>query len=891
MRATESPGPSPSARPGAGGVVPRPGLWERLDASARVTVVSAPAGSGKTVLLHSWIAGTGLAGQTAWVSAARDERDPQRFWLAVLAALRSTPAGSALVRTVTAAPDLDGWALTERLLKDLAPLRERLWLVIDDLHDLDPDQVLRQLELLVMRAPPSLRFVLATRHDVRLGLHRLRLEGQLTEIRGDDLRFTLAEARQLFAAAGVALPEPALAMLYERTEGWAAGLRLAALSLAGHCDPARFAAEFSGSERTVAEYLLAEVLDRQGPGVRRLLLRTSVLERVNGDLADLLTGGTGGERALQDLEEANAFVVSAGPARSWFRYHHLFADLLQLELRRTEPGEVTRLHQLAAEWLAGHGFPVEAIRQAQAARDWKLATQLLADHWPSLHLDGQAATVHALLPGFPAETRAADAELAVVAAADELAQGSLDGAERYLRWAERESASVPPARRGQAQRLLGGVRLLVAWYQGDPPAVADQAQRLQELPAAEPGTQPGQGEELRALALIGLGDTEIWTGRLDLAELHLNQAIALARRIGRPYLEFTGLVYLGEVELSRWFPRAAERSRQAIELAERHGWTDETTAGLAYMTLGSALAWQGRPAEAAAWIQRAERTINPETAPASAMGVQYARGQIELGRGRFADALTAFRAAERLIASLPAPHPLARPMRAWLVHAMARQGDTGQAGQLLSGLSPRDRERGEMRVAAAVLRLAQDDAAAAVRELAPVLDGSARVGWRSWLTEAFLLEAIARDALGDPAAAGRAVERALDLAEPDGALLWFLLHPAPALLERQARQHTAHASLLAGLLDLLAGHDPAAPPPAGGPPGPLEPLSGSELRVLRYLPTHLTAPEIAAELSVSTSTVKTHLRNLYTKLGVHRRAEAVQRARALHLLAPSAHQR
>jgi LuxR family maltose regulon positive regulatory protein len=183
---------------------------------------------------------------------------------------------------------------------------------------------------------------------------------------------------------------------------------------------------------------------------------------------------------------------------------------------------------------------------------------------------------------------------------------------------------------------------MVAWYQGDPAAVAEQAQGLQELPPAAPGTGAGQGEELRALALIGLGDTEIWTGRLDRAEQHLDQAIALARRIGRPYLEFTALVYLGEVELSRWFPRAAERSRQAIELAELHGWTDETTAGLAYMTLGSALAWQGRPAEAAAWIQRAERTISPETAPASAMGVQYARGQAELGRGRFADALTAF---------------------------------------------------------------------------------------------------------------------------------------------------------------------------------------------------------------------------------------------------------
>ena len=218
-----------------------------------------------------------------------------------------------------------------------------------------------------------------------------------------------------------------------------------------------------------------------------------------------------------------------------------------------------------------------------------------------------------------------------------------------------------------------------------------------------------------------------------------------------------------------------------------------------------------------------------------------------------------------------------------------RLGETEQAEQALAGLGERDRDRGEMRIAAAVLRLAQDDPHAATVALAPVLDGSARVGWRSWLVEAFLLEAIARDALGDPAAAGRALERALDLAEPDGALLWFLLHPAPGLLERQARQRTAHAALIAEILDLLAGNRPA-PPPAGPRP-PLEPLSKSEIRVLRYLPTHLSAPEIAGELSVSTSTVKTHLRNLYAKLGAHRRAEAVESARALGLLAPSAHQR
>ena len=242
------------------------------------------------------------------------------------------------MRALTAAPDLNGWAMVERLLTDLVPLGQRLWLVIDDLHELDSDQARRQLELLVLRAPKELRFVLATRHDVRLGLHRLRLEGELTEIRAGDLRFTVAEARKLLSGAGVQLTDPVVTLLVDRTEGWAAGLRLAALSLAGHPDPGRFAAEFSGSERTVAEYLLAEVLDRQRDEVRRLLLRTSVLERVNGELADLLTGGSGGSGVLRVLEEANAFVVSLDATRSWFRYHHLFAGLLQLELRRTDAG-------------------------------------------------------------------------------------------------------------------------------------------------------------------------------------------------------------------------------------------------------------------------------------------------------------------------------------------------------------------------------------------------------------------------------------------------------------------------------------------------------------------------------------------------------------------------
>ena len=572
-----------AARPGLGGVVPRPGLFERLGASARVAVLSAPPGSGKTVLLRSWIAEPGRAGRVAWVAVGRGEQDPQRFWLSVLGALRGTSAGSGLVRELTAAPDLDGWAVVERLLKDLTPLADRLWLVIDDMHELRSAEALAQLELLVMRAPPELRFVLATRHDLRLGLHRLRLEGELSEIRTADLRFTQAEARELLTAAGVALPEPALAMLHERAEGWAAGLRLAALSLAGHEDPERFAAEFSGSERTVADYLLAEVLERQPDEVRRLLLRTSVLERVSGPLADALTGGSGGERMLAELEQANAFVVSLDAGRSWFRYHHLFADLLQLALRRTTPGEVTALHGAAAGWFAEHGFPVEAIRHAQAARDWGLAARLLADNWPSLHLGGQAATVHALLAGFPTGATAADAELATVAAADELAQGSLEEAERLLGLAARRfegPASVPPlqaGRRGQAQLLLGVVRLLLARQHGNLPVVAEEARRLQALTEAPDAVPAGLGEELRALALVNLGITEYWGGRLAEAEPHLDQGITLARKIGRPYLEFLGLAHRTSIATVRSSPYALaeERARQTIELARRHGWTDE----------------------------------------------------------------------------------------------------------------------------------------------------------------------------------------------------------------------------------------------------------------------------------------------------------------------------
>ena len=317
------------SRDGMGGLVSRPRLFEVLDraVTGRVTVSALP-GSGKTVLLRSWLDQAGLAAPVIWVSVEPGED------AGLLSALDRRDA-------------LDGPEAR----------REPVVLVIDDLHELRSASALDRLGLLLVRMPPLVHVVLISRHDPHLGLGRLRVAGELTEIRAADLRFTLDETRQLLAAAGIVLAAADLALLHDKTEGWAAGLRLAAMALASHPQPHRFVAEFSGTERTVADYLLAEALDRQPPDVHALLLRTSIVDRVSGPLADFLTGGSGSERMLQALEDQNAFVASLDAGRSWFRYHRLFGDLLRLQLRRHDPDLVTRLHAAAARWQAEHEHP------------------------------------------------------------------------------------------------------------------------------------------------------------------------------------------------------------------------------------------------------------------------------------------------------------------------------------------------------------------------------------------------------------------------------------------------------------------------------------------------------------------------------------------------------
>ncbi len=870
-------------RTGGAPLVLRHRLFQRLAEGDAVTVVSAPAGSGKTSLLRSWIADARLDEHAAWSTVQRDERDGQRFWRSVRDALAGVAGGGALAGRAGLAVGVGSEVLVERLLSDLRSLSEPAVLVIDDLHELHSDDALASLELFLTRLPEHLRVVLLTRAAPGLGLHRLCLTGALTELRGEDLRCSVQETRELLEASGIALSDAAVASLHERTEGWAAGLRLAAASLAGHRDHEAFVREFCGTERTVAGYLLAEVLERQPPEVRDLLLRTSVLERISGPLADALTGGSGCERILHELESANMFVTALDVGRSWFRYHPLFADLLRLELRRVNPALIRPLHAAAARWHEQHGDIVEAIRHAQAAGDWPYAAGLLADNQLELILGGYMATVRALLDAFPADVAAADPELALAFALARLYEGQHEEAAAHVAVAERLAAAVGDDHRRRFELGLAVATLWSARVGGDLSRVPDASRRVESaLKAHLPSDVHGQPH--RATALLKLGIAQMWSLRLDDGRGHVEEALSLARRIGRPYLEMACLGQLALAAPVSGLPLAVGRrlAEEAVSIAEVHGWDTHRNAAPSLAAAGSTLAWLGRLEEAERCLDRAERALAPAGAPEIGLLVNKGRGMVRLGQRRLEDALAAFRAAERTQGALGSEHPLTLDLSSRKLRTQIEMGETAAVRAALADLPPQARGRAEMRIAAAAAELAEECAQQAVDELVPVIEGSARTFHPGTMIEALLLDAVAREQLGDRAAAAASLERALALADPDGILLPFALVDVRELLERHGGHRTAHSSLRATVLDMLAG---ASPPPEVEPLR--DPLSDAELRVLRYLPSNLKATEIAAELCVSANTVRTHVRHVYAKLDAHNRSEAVSRARQNGLLAPA----
>jgi LuxR family transcriptional regulator, maltose regulon positive regulatory protein len=868
------------------GLLDRAELLQLLDRAVtkRVTVISAPPGSGKTSLLRAWAERSANGRLVAFVSVEREQDNAQRFWCAVLDAIRG-PAGAVDHETQTETTDaLDGDALVETVRLEVAEQARPVVLIIDDLHELKSAEALGQLEDLLASLPSSARVVFSSRRDPPIRLHRLRLADEVDEIRAGDLRFTEGETRELLASSGVSLSDAGAAALRERTEGWAAGLRLAVISLSGHPDPERFVAEFSGTDRAIGEYLMAEMLERQPSEVQSMLLRTSVLDRVNGELADLLSGRSGSEQMLLGLEDANAFVVSLDAERTWFRYHQLLADFLRLELRRTVGDEIPDLHRRAAPWFADRGDVVEAVRHTLAAGDWPEAARMLADHSLSLTLDGREGTIGALLRSFPEGASADHPDLALARAATEVAHGRLEEAAAQLALAESNLSSAPPARRRRLTVSIASLRLAVARRSGRFTDVIEQVNLLESSIADESSEPIAMSSELRGVALMNLGIVEMWSGRLADADRHLSEGAVLAESLGRPYLEVVCRAH--RCFASRLVPLAVarERGQRAVALAERHGFGDRSVVAPAFVAMGAIAIWMGEFDEGEGWLRRAWEVAEPDVDPAAAVFLHVVTGQLHAARGQDQYALEQFAAAAQTQSRLTGVHALAPRITGGLATMQARLGRLDEARATISGDSADPDRMGAISAidnARAVIFMVEGDPAAALAALRDIRDSSQGVAAFT-LIEAHLLAGLAHLQLADRSAAVAAAEAALAAAEPDRLILPFALTQSTELLDLLPRHQTAHGALLADIVDVLQGATPPSTDRAIRS-SPVE-LSPTELRVLRYLPTNLTRREIAGELVVTVNTINTHMRNIFYKLDVRDRSSAVKRARELRLL-------
>ena len=599
------------------------------------------------------------------MSVPRDQQDAQQFWLAVLDAIRQTDA-IADSRRQAATPDFDGDVMVDTVVSELAKGTGVVVLVVDDLQELSSAEALSQLEHLLSVLPKSAHVVLSSRRDPPIRLHQLRLADEVAELRAGDLRFTASETRELLDASEITLSDAGAAALYEHTEGWAAGLRLAVISLSDHPEPERFVDEFSGSDRAIGEYLMAEMLERQPIDVQSMLLRTSVVDRLNGELADLLAGRPGCEQILLALEDANAFVVSVDPQRTWFRYHQLLADFLRLELRRTLAEEVPDLHRKAAAWFVDHGEVVEAIRHTLAAGDWPDAARLLADHLFSLTLDGQEGSIAALLRSFPAGASAKHPELALAHAATLLTQGRLEDASAQLELAESHMESAPTARRRRLAIANASLRLALARRSGQFAEVVEQVSLLDRSTTDGSSDLMGMDTELRAVVLMNLGIVETWSGQFADAQRHVSDGATLAEAIGRPYIEVACRAYRAFPSTHVSLASARERGRHAVALAERYGLSDRPVLAPTLGALASIAVWMGEFEEGEHWLRRGWEVVQADVDPAVAVLLHMVTGMLHAGRGEKQSALEALTAAVHAQSLLTGVHILAPVIAEWL---------------------------------------------------------------------------------------------------------------------------------------------------------------------------------------------------------------------------------
>jgi LuxR family maltose regulon positive regulatory protein len=862
----------------------RPRLLERLDEGTRgaVTLVVGGPGSGKSQLVASWMDDAGDArGVLAWAALGEDCNDVQRLWALVTAALAAVDAAGPLLEELRAPADVDD-AYVERVLLALDSSTTPVVLVLEDLHEVQAPEALASLDVLVRGLPVGVGLVLISRADPTLSLHRLRVAGELAEIRQDSLSFDRAEAVALLAQHDVVLLDPDVDLLLERTEGWAVGLRLAALSLEAMDDVEQRSAAvaaFAGDHRTVADYLVAEVLDRLGPELRRFLLQTSVVERVNAELAGHLTGGPGGAEMLEQLERAGVPLVRLDGRGGWYRHHRLVQDLCRHRLSVEDPTAVPLLQSRAAEWLADAGEYDAALRLAIRAANWPLTGRLAVTHAGPVALGHAGRAIRTLLREIPDEAAPGDPWVAVARGLGLHDEGRPAQLEQLTASAAILVEALGPDDRAVAEVVLALVRAAAARALCDVDLATSQSRLALDHAGRLERSSPTRSTPVLpslpgyvALADVLLGKSLVWQGRLEEAEEHLRRATA-ATRPGRPDPGDSGIharAYLSLALAMRGELGAARlHAEESIGLARSAGWSDDVQSTSAWVALVLVHLQRSGREECQRALDEAARVLErrPDRLLDICRWLATARFLAEDGRARRAREILSD--VRRMLGELP-PNPF---LEEWHLLVSAELEASVSRPTEARLLIERDRAlraspRGRLVHAQALLD--EGRPVEAIEEVDPLVDF---VSGGLYSVQALVVIAMARDAERQDGSALQALGRALDQGVAGGHLRPFYRHRQRLLplLGRYAASGGPHARLVTSMLELdhTRGHRDVPP------------LTERELSVLQLLPSMLSNDEIATELFVSVNTVKVHLKSLYRKLGAGNRREAVALAAGL----------
>jgi LuxR family maltose regulon positive regulatory protein len=916
--------------------VSRPRLVERMTEgmTRKLTLISAPAGFGKTTLVAEWVRSlseAGTAGGIAWLSLDEDDNDLARFLVYVVAALSKLEAhiGKGVLNQLRVSPPPTEEILTF-LINVMATMPGQSILVLDDYHLIEDQAIHDALAFLLARLPRQLHLVLSTREDPYLPLARLRARGQLTELRATDLRFTSSEAAEfLNRVMGLALSAEDIAALEGRTEGWIAGLQLAALALQGTI-PARgqkevpdFIQSFTGSHRFVLDYLVEEVLERQPEKIQTFLLQTAILDQLTAPLCDAVcfgvtkapsragspAGQDNGQAILEGLDRANLFIVPLDDDRQWYRFHHLFADLLRQRLQQTHPEEIPSLHRRASDWYEQNDLADEAIEHALRAGDLARAASLMEAHADDAWRRGEHAKLRHWLDALPLEAIRAQPRLCVYHTWYLFAGGHQDEAEEALQACEEAMDAGPDlatgtaalARRGllsdlDRQRMRGRaavIRAFIATYIGDVPAIIRHARRALDC-------LPEQDLTWRRDAALALGDAQGFRGDLASAYAARLEAAEASQAAGDTI--FSLLAHLKVAITLREqgrLQRTIELCQEQLEFASRSGLMHASVPGGFQEIWGEVLAELGDLEGALDLVTR-----GMEAAERGGESLVTGWGYLCLtrvlySRGDMAGVMAVARKVERSTRDSQTPPWIAAEVAAWKARSWLAQGKLAAASRwahqrgLIAGGQPKQVDEFDFFslnafVVLARTLLARERWDEAIGLLSRLLEAAEAGERTSKAIEILGLQAMAAQAKGDTNLALAAIEKALTLAEPEGFVQTFVDEGPPmAHLLYQALGRGMEPEYVSRLLAAfpVAEPEPAAPP--GSQPQEsdlIEPLSERELEVLQLVAEGLTNREIAARLFLSLNTVKGHTRNIYGKLGVHSRTQAVARATAIGLL-------